>query len=189
MKKILLLILLVSGLNSIAQRSNFVYLRYDLSQGDPLLVVDALESIIHKTSGIYVIFYSDGLKSKVCVNSEDWAELRKSILTQLSSPDYYPEEDVAKVNALLIEYLSETVDPGSLSLHGGNDGQWSFTFLLSNEMLSDASESDIIPRLITINDLDQRMKVSILSYDESKVTQLDIDDLKINKLFKYFEGN
>lgn len=168
-------------------QSNFVYVRYDLSQGDASFVVEEIEKIIEKTTGQYVIYYSNGQNPTICTKQEEWLVLRSSILTQQTTPDYYADEDIVRLNTLFSQYFSEIVDVENMKLSGKDDRKWTCTFILSDQMIRDDSDADLVLRIVAINQLEERIKVSVLSYNNEESECKTIEDLQKNKLIKYSE--
>lgn len=168
-------------------QNNFVYVRYDLSQGDASFVVEEIEKIIEKTTGRYVVYYSNGQNPTICTKHEDWRLLRSSILTQQTAPDYYADEDIVRLNTLFSQYFSEVVDVENMKLSGKDDRKWTCTFILSDQMMHDESDADMVLRLVAINQIEERMKVSVVSYNDEGSERKTIEDLQKNKLIKYSE--
>lgn len=186
MKRLLILFLLAFGMSTYAQ-NNIVYVRYDMAQGNASLVVSKISSILEKSKGEFVIYYSNGQTPTICNDNEEWSQLRTEILSQQTSPDYYPEEDFIRLNSLFEEKFKEIVSTGSpMSISGSNDSEWTCTFILSEQMLDNDEESDLISRIISINGLDKRMPVKIWSYNNNGIDAVRLDDLNQSKLYNYF---
>ncbi len=186
MNRFLLLILLALGMSTYAQ-NNIVYVRYDMAQGSASLVVSKIGSILENTKGEFLIYYSNGQTPTICNDFEEWSQLKTEILSQQTSPDYYPEDDFIKLNLLFEEKFKETVSTGSpMSISGPNDRTWTCTFILSEQMLDNDEESDLISRIISINGLEKRMAVKIWSYNNNDIESVRLDDLNQSKLYNYF---
>lgn len=186
MKKITLLILLSLSVSAFSQ-NNIVYVRYDMTQGNASLVVSKINSIIDKTKGIFIVYYSNAQTPIVCKDKEDWIQLKTNILSQQASPDYYPEEDFKNLNKIFEDYFGETVSLNSgMTITGDNDDKWTCTFILSDQMLSDDEEVDLICRIISVNELSKRLPITIWSYNENDIKNIKIEELNYSELYNYF---
>lgn len=186
MKRLLILFLLALGMSTYAQ-NNIVYVRYDMAQGNASLVVSKISSILEKSEGEFVIYYCNGQIPTIINDNEEWNQLKTEILSQQTSPDYYPEEDFIRLNSLFEEKFKETVSTGSpMNIWGANDSDWTCIFILSEQMLGNDEESDLISRIISISGLVKRMPVKILSYNHDDIEVVRIEDLNQSKLYNYF---
>lgn len=186
MKKIILLILLSLSISTYSQ-NNIVYVRYDMSQGNASLVVSKIGSIIDKTKGRFIVYYSNAQTPIICEDKEDWMQLRTNILSQQASPDYYAEEDFKNLNNIFEDYFGESVSLDSgMTIIGDNDDKWACTFILSEQMLADNEEVDLICRIISINELSKRLPITIWSYNENDIENIELEELDYSELYNYF---
>jgi len=187
MRKFAIIFALVFFSIFVSAQNNFIYLRYDLSQGSASGVVTKIGDIIRDSRGQFVIYYSDGASPVICTKFEEWEKLRSNILSQQTSPDYYEEEDISRVNKLLTDILHEDVDGiKNLKISSPHDADWTFSFILSEQMLDDANDADIVHRLVSINQLMDRMIVKIYSYsDEDSLSNESLDNLRTKKIYNY----
>ena len=187
MKKIVLnIVLLLLGVVATAQ-NNFVYVRYDNTQGNPSDIVRIVNRIITDTRGSYVIFYSNGDNPILCENAEEWETLSNRILTQQNLSDFYPEEEFIEINNLFTKYFKEEVTIGpSLSINGTDDSTWSCTFILPESMLMTGFSLDYYSRILSVNQLFDRMGVTIYSYNDEGIDKVEFEKINNNSLFIYF---
>ena len=165
-KAVIILALLWCVFSGFAQNS-FIYLRYDLTQGNASVIVSKIDNIIRGTQGKFVIYKSDGTTPVVCTNHETWREMRASLLSQQTVSDYYEDVDMGRINQLFVELFAEKVSGYSnLSLSGNKDNEWTCTFIISKEMVRNANDADLVLRLASINQLEDRMNLRIFAYSE-----------------------
>lgn len=186
MKKIISLILLSLSISTYSQ-NNIVYVRYDMSQGNASLVVSKIGSIIDKTKGRFIVYYSNAQTPIVCEDKDDWMQLRANILSQQTSPDYYAEEDFKNLNKIFEDSFEESVRLNSgITIVGDNDEKWACTFILSEQMVSDNEDVDLICRIISVNELNKRLPVTIWSYNENDIENVKLEELNYSELYNYF---
>ena len=179
------ILLFLIGNVALAQ-DNFVYIRFDNSQGNPSDIVRLVGKIVSESKDHFVVFCTNGDKPVVCETLDEWESLRDLLLTRQNTPDFYPEEDFQEINGLFTKHFNETVSVSpNLSIIGIVDSRWTCTFILPESILSNESVSDYYSRLIAVNQLFDRMAVNLYSYTEKGVVPAGNERLFKNSLFTY----
>lgn len=185
MKRVILISVALFICSVVLAQNNFIYVKYDLAFGKSSALIDYIENIIDNDRGEYIIYYSEGSEPIVAKNKQQWENIRKTILIQQSSPDYYVDIDCDSLNKQFVEWFDESVVNNSI--RGKNDSWWDCTFILPKEIIENG-QADMIARLISINQLQDRMKVNIISYNDEHLEQISLKEIKTNTIFNYKIG-
>lgn len=183
-----LTLLLISSIVASVAQNNFVYVRYNVQDGNAGVIIDYIEKNCNFESSSVntTLFYSNGLDPIICHTKKEWQELRHILIGQQNTSDYDAEFETDSVNSVLTNVFNETVETSNgISLIGNNDEQNRCTFILSDDILSNPDDSDMIARVISVNELERRgISVKIVAYND-KTTYIFNNKIKNNNLYSY----
>lgn len=186
MKKLVFITYLLISCMVACCQNNFVFFRYNLLEGASSVVVEEIDNICNTTNGKFVLYYSENQEPTIINKREEWqSKVKGMVLSQQSSPDYYNKTDIDTLNEVFQQCLEEKVSKNNLFIRGQNDKEWRCTFILSEQMLNDIDNRDMILRIVSINQFIERgIKVKILFYNDSEIKDIDISALTTN-MFNY----
>ena len=165
--KTLRLIVLFSVFSLVCRsQNNFVYIHYDPAAGNPKGIVDMVEKLQEQRGRKQVVvFLSTNDRSLVARTPVEWLDLRGELLTMQSKPEFYARNDAKILNDLFADLFSEYVTD-DMHIKGRRDADWICNFIVSQEMLYSADMESVL-ELISLDELIDRMKVSVQTYDAS----------------------
>lgn len=166
MKYLFSFILLLFSCATFAQNS-FVYVRYNPQQGNASVVVDYIDNL-YSGYGNVIVFFSNSVNPIVTRNFEDWSDLRSQILSMQIAPDYYEQEEIGLLNEQFTKYFAEFVEANK-TIKGSQDKDWTFISITSENDFDEASSA--LSKIISVNQLIDRMKITHYTYNESNKLQ------------------
>ena len=165
--KTLRLILLFSLFSLVCKSQNqFVYIHYDPAAGNPAAIVEMVEKLQEERGRKQiVVFLSTNDRSLLARTPLEWLDLRGELLTMQSKPEFYARNDARMLNNLFAELFNEYVTD-DMHIKGRRDADWMCHFIVSQEMLFSVDMESVL-ELISLNELIDRMKVTVRTYDAS----------------------
>lgn len=176
----LILLCLILSVVSFAQ-NQFVYIRYNPAHGNASAIVNFVDNLVDNTNGQFRVFISNAATPTIVTNDIEWTDVRTKLLSMQIANEYYAEDEANILHRYFVELFGESVDD-KLHLRGMADNTWKCTFIISEAMLHSV-DFDALAEVISINELEQRMAVDILTYNESR--DLTFAEITPNTMFNF----
>ena len=159
----------------------FVYVRYNPKHGNASAIVRTIDNKMRNTNGQIVVFISHASSPIIATNESEWEEVRAGLLRMQTAYEYYAEDESRYLNSFFSKLFAESVDR-NLHLMGQVDHSWVCTFIISETMLH-SDEFESLAEMISVNELDRRMSVNVMTYNESQ--RLSLAEVASNTMFKF----
>lgn len=151
-----MLSILLFAFNCILAQDNFVYLQFNPKEGSASDVVEFVEKMHNASNNDesrLIIYVSNDSRPYKVTDWEYWKEVRRKLLGQQASADFYEKYELLQLSNLFSEIFSESVND-NIDIVGRYDKKLTCNFVVSEYMIK--NEEDFFEKLIYINQLSDR---------------------------------